>query len=104
MPNDIDGGHPRANFIAIITEKVPNSNPMIDMARQVKNANRLNHANRLRNKFGCDSGDLRLIMISEQLVTVNATNTPADTKSSRYEKGTNVAKIVISTPERSESW
>ncbi len=35
-------------------------------------------------------------MISKQLVTVNATKTPADMKSSRQENGTSVAKIVIS--------
>ena len=37
-------------------------------------------------------------MSSEEFVVVKAISIPADTKSSRYEKGTNVAKIVITAP------
>ena len=40
-------------------------------------------------------------MIREQLVTVNAIRMPAETKSSKLEKGTNVANIVINTPANS---
>ena len=48
-----------------------------------------------------DSGDFLLSMISEQFVKVKANNMPAEMKSSRSAKGTNVAKNVITAPANS---
>jgi hypothetical protein len=91
LPNDVAGGHCLDIFVAINTDTGPRRQPIIqpsgsftcDTARHVKNENKLNHARCFCNRFGSASGDLRLIMIREQLVTVNAISIPALTKSSR---------------------
>lgn len=54
-----------------------------DKIRQVTNEKKLNHASNFGNSLGSDPGDSIRIMMSEQLVTVNATRMPAETKSSR---------------------
>jgi len=50
------------------------------------------------NRYGLSVGDSLLNITSEQLVVVKATSMPAETKSSKYEKGIKVANIVIKTP------
>ena len=49
-------------------------------------------------RWGLSVGDPLLIITSEQLVVVKATSMPAETKSSKYEKGIKVANIVMVTP------
>mmetsp|Transcript_4087 Transcript_4087/g.7243 ORF Transcript_4087/g.7243 Transcript_4087/m.7243 type:complete len:81 (-) Transcript_4087:826-1068(-) len=79
-------------FVAINIETHPasdaNAHPTgdwvpCDRVRHVTNENKLNHTSNFGNSFGSDSGDSRLMMMSEQFVTVNAISMPAETKSSR---------------------
>ena len=87
LPKDVAGGHCLDIFVAIDTDTGPRKHPIIqltcDTARHVKNENKLNHARYFCNRFGSASGDLRLNMISDEFVAVNAIRMPALTKSSR---------------------
>lgn len=107
FPNDVFTGHLNEIRIDINNVNRPRMLPipqlidftaMCDKHMQDENAKILYQAKYFCNRSGSDSGDLLLIIISEQLVIVNASKMPALTKSSRYENGTNVAKIVMRTP------
>lgn len=108
LPNDIIGGHRRDIFRAIKIHMKPNIAPVIKLvgdgrceaARHVKNEHKLKRPSSFCSRYGLVSGDSLLIRTKLQFVVVNAISIPALTKSSRYEKGTNVAKIVINTPAK----
>ena len=71
-----------------------------EAARHVKNEHKLKRPSSFCNRCGFVCGDSLLIKTKLQFVVVNAISIPALTKSSRYENGTNVAKIVINTPAK----
>mmetsp|Transcript_27934 Transcript_27934/g.58526 ORF Transcript_27934/g.58526 Transcript_27934/m.58526 type:complete len:116 (+) Transcript_27934:450-797(+) len=54
-----------------------------DSVRLNKKECKLNHASSFSNKKGLDSGDRRLMITNELFVIVNASNIPAETKSSK---------------------
>ena len=107
FPNDVFAGHLMEIRIDINNDNRPRMLPkpqridftvMCEKHMHDENANILYQDKFFSNRCGSDSGDLLLIIISEQFVIVNASKMPALTKSSRNENGTNVAKIVMRTP------
>mmetsp|Transcript_30181 Transcript_30181/g.44077 ORF Transcript_30181/g.44077 Transcript_30181/m.44077 type:complete len:218 (+) Transcript_30181:254-907(+) len=63
-----------------------------------KKDNPLNSSSNFSRLNGVFSGDSRLIITRDELVMEKATRTPAETKSSRYSNGTNVAINVMIVP------